>query len=167
MNYSDNFEEFCAGLDGGGAFLVVEDKSGRVNIMTIGWAQAGFIWGMPVMTVFVRPSRHTHVLLGKASHFSVCVPAAGTRKKELAFCGSKSGRDYDKARACSLPLKEGVRKNIKYVEGPGLVYQCELLGGTELAAGTLAEALRAGCYPAGDVHTMYFGKIVRTDKFTK
>ena len=166
MSYSGYLDELCSGLEGGGAFLVVEDKSGRVNIMTIGWAQAGFVWGMPVMTVFVRPSRHTHQLLGKASHFSVCVPAAGSRTKELAFCGSRSGRDYDKARACSLPLSEGVKKDIKYVQGPGLVYQCELLGGSELAAGTLPEAVRASYYAAGDVHTMYFGKIVRADKFT-
>ena len=105
MNYSDNFGKFCEALEGAGAFLVVEDKKGRVNVMTIGWAQAGFIWNQPVMTVMVRPSRHSHLMLENADHFSVCVPRRGEMKKELAFCGTKSGRDYDKIRACALKLK--------------------------------------------------------------
>jgi hypothetical protein len=30
----------------------------------------------------------------------------GELKNELAFCGTKSGRDCDKARACGLTLKD-------------------------------------------------------------
>lgn len=167
MDYRNNFNELCDALEGPGAFLTVMDKQGRVNIMTIGWAQAGVIWGLPVLTVLVRPSRHTHLFLSRASHFSVYVPAPGTRDKELAFCGSRSGRDYDKVRVCSFTLKEGVKKDIRYPEGPGLVYQCGLLGGIELSAGNLPAALRAKFYPDGDAHTMYFGKILKADKHQK
>lgn len=145
--------------------MVVEDKKGRVNVMTIGWAQEGFIWGGPVMTVLVRPSRHTHSMMENAAHFSVCVPRRGEMKKELAFCGTKSGREYDKARACGLKLIEGKAKDIKYIDGCGLVYQCEICGKTALKTETLAADVLKKYYPDKDLHTLYFGKILKAEKF--
>lgn len=166
MKYCDHFDKLCAALEGAGAFLVVEDKIGRVNVMTIGWAQTGVVWGQPMLTVLVRPSRHTHDLLAKATHFSVCVPPAGAMKKELAFCGGKSGRDYDKARLCGLTLKPGYGHKVKYIAGCELVYQCELYGTTVIDAETAAPPALSRYYPGkGDLHTVYFGRIVKAEKF--
>jgi len=165
MKYDENFGKLCGALEGSGAFLVVEDKKGRVNVMTIGWAQLGVIWGEPVMTVLVRPSRHTHSLLEKAAHFSVCVPRRGALKKELAFCGTKSGREYDKARACALTLKAG-KPGIKYIEGCELVYQCEILARTDLAREKIGPGPLGKYYPANDPpHTLYFGKVLKAESF--
>jgi flavin reductase (DIM6/NTAB) family NADH-FMN oxidoreductase RutF len=166
MKYSENFDKLCEALEGAGAFLVVENGKGRVNVMTIGWAQVGIIWGMPVLTVMVRPSRHTHAMLGKASHFSVCVPRRGELKKELAFCGTKSGRDYDKIRACALQLKEGSVKGLKYIDGCELVYQCEVYGKHDLQREALATGALSKYYPGVETpHTLYFGKIVKAEIF--
>lgn len=95
--YRALLDETCGQLPKG-AFLMVDG-----NPMTIGWAQFGVIWGRPVCTVFVRHSRHTHALLEKSNVFTVSVPAAGTMREALAYCGSHSGRDGDKLaglRAC-------------------------------------------------------------------
>jgi flavin reductase (DIM6/NTAB) family NADH-FMN oxidoreductase RutF len=166
MKYCDNFEKLCEALEGAGAFLVVEDKIGRLNAMTIGWAQVGVIWGQPIMSVLVRPARHTHALLEDASHFSVCVPRRGELKKELAFCGTKSGRDYDKIRACGLKVLQGYGKKVKYLDGCELVYQCELYGKTKLERASLPAAVTGRYYPGHDEpHTLYFGKILKADKF--
>jgi len=165
MEYYARFDKLCEALEGAGAFLVVADKKSRVNIMTVGWAQAGFIWGTRLLSVLVRPSRHTHALLSHASHFSVCVPPAGAMKKELAYCGTKSGREYDKARACGLMLREGEVKDMKYIEGSALVYQCELFGSAGLETVNLPAAVKERYYPDGDVHTLYFGKIIRAENF--
>ena len=164
--FRKGFADLCKALSRGGAFLVVQDENGRPNPMTIGWAQAGFMWGQPIMTVLVRPSRYTHASLENAAHFSVCVPARGELKKELAFCGSKSGRDYDKIRACGMTLKDGAVKGLKYLDGCALVYQCELAGKTELKRETLPAAALAAFYPGHEApHTLYFGKIIKADKF--
>jgi flavin reductase (DIM6/NTAB) family NADH-FMN oxidoreductase RutF len=166
MKYSEHFDKLCAALEGSGAFLVVEDSIGRVNVMTIGWAQLGLIWSQPVMTVLVRPSRYTHDLLSKATHFSVCVPYQGGMQKELAYCGSKSGRDFDKARVCGLTLKEGYGHKVKYIEGCELVYQCEICVSTGLPTACSEQPALSRYYPGGgDVHTVYFGKIVKSEKF--
>ncbi|HAN05381.1 MAG TPA: flavin reductase [Elusimicrobia bacterium] len=165
MRYDEHFKELCEALEGAGAFLVVADKKGRVNLMTIGWAQIGVVWGQPVLTVLVRPSRHTHALLEDASRFSVCVPRRGELKKELAFCGTKSGRDYDKARACALTLKEG-EPGVKYIDGCALVYQCEILGRTTLAGGKTAPSVLERYYSGDDApHTLCFGKVLKAEKF--
>lgn len=165
MRYYEHFDRLCEALEGAGAFLVVEDGNGRVNAMTIGWAQAGVIWGQPVMTVLVRPSRYTHAMLETAKRFSVCVPRRGEMKKELAFCGTKSGRDYDKIRACALTVKEG-SAGAKYIEGCELVYECELYGRTEMKAGSVSGPAMGKYYPdGGDLHTVYFGKILKAEKF--
>ena len=166
MNYSKNFDKLCGALEGSGAFLVAENKHGRVNAMTIGWAQAGFMWGEPVLTVLVRPSRYTHALLEGATHFSVCVPRTGELSKELAFCGSKSGRDYDKVRACGMKLKDGAVKGVKYLDGCALVYQCELRGSAALKRETIGREELERYYPAADApHTLFFGKILKAEQF--
>ena len=66
MKYIKSYEEFerlNKALHSDGAFLVVKDKKGKVNVMTIGWAMIGVVWGKPMMTVFVRPARYTHELI--------------------------------------------------------------------------------------------------------
>lgn len=164
MLYHAEFGALCAALEGAGAFLVVEAK-GRVNPMTIGWAQAGFVWGLPVMTVLVRASRYTHSLMGAAARFSVCVPAPGEMRKELAYCGSKSGRDYDKVRACGLELRDGSAPGVKLIGGCALAYECEKTGSAELRAEDLPGAVRARYYPEGDLHTLFFGRIIKAENF--
>jgi len=166
MKYSEHFDELCAALEGAGAFLVVEDAKGRVNAMTIGWAQLGVIWGEPIMSVLVRPSRHTFDMLKTATHFSVCVPRPGELKKELAFCGTKSGREYDKLRVCGFKLKDGSVKGVKYLDGCALVYQCALYGSYELKRETLSPQALAKYYQPGEVpHTVYFGKLIKAEHF--
>ena len=113
------------------------------------------------MTVLVRPSRYTHELLEGARYFSVCVPALGAWKKELAFCGSKSGREYDKLRACALNTTDGSKPGIKLIEGAALSYECELLSKAEMPSSALPEEIRKKYYPAGDSHTLYFGEVIR------
>jgi len=165
MNYYAHFDRLCEALEGPGAFLVVGAPQGPVNATTIGWAQLGVIWGLPILTVLVRPSRYTHLLLESASGFSVCVPKRGELKKELAFCGSKSGREYDKIRAAGLKLKEGVN-GVKYIHGCDLVYQCELYGRTDLQREALATGTLSKYYPDVEVpHTVYYGKIVKAESF--
>jgi flavin reductase (DIM6/NTAB) family NADH-FMN oxidoreductase RutF len=158
MEYFKKFDKLCKALGAGGAFLVVTGEKNKTNIMTIGWAQIGVIWGKPVMTVLVRPSRYTHGLMEKAGCFTVCVPPEGKMRKELAFCGSKSGRDHDKVKECGFSLKEG-QAGTRYIAGSELVYECRLLEHTEVQPAVLAQSVKDSFYKDGDFHTVYFGEI--------
>ena len=57
-----------------GVFLTTQGKDRKPNIMTIGWLQGGIIWGRPILTVLVRPSRYTFTLLEENPSFTVGVP---------------------------------------------------------------------------------------------
>ena len=69
-----------------GAFVTSGD-----NVMVASWGFVGVMWGKKVFVAPIRDSRYTKQMLDKTGEFTVSVPAAGSMKKELAFCGSKSG----------------------------------------------------------------------------
>jgi len=140
-----------------GAFLVVQ-AGDKLNVMTIGWASLGFIWGQPMMTVLVRKSRYTFGIIEKASEFTVSVPLVDM-KKELAFCGSNSGRRVDKIKQCNLELFPGEKVRTPIVNIPGFHFECRIVYKSPIDPSVLAESYKH-LYPEKDHHTIYYGEIV-------
>jgi flavin reductase (DIM6/NTAB) family NADH-FMN oxidoreductase RutF len=162
MKYIKSYEEFerlNKALHSDGAFLVVKDKKGKVNVMTIGWAMIGVVWGKPMMTVFVRPARYTHELIENAVSFSVCVPNTGKMKEELAFCGTSSGKMVDKIKQCGLSLVQGKHKDNVLIDDCKLFYECEIVEKTKMLPETLSHEITEEFYPKKDFHSIYFGEI--------
>ena len=139
-----------------GAFLTV--KAGdSMNTMTIGWALIGFIWQRNIFMVAVRNSRHTFSIIEKAVDFTVTVPS-GDMKDALMFCGSNSGRDLDKLKACDL-FPAAAQKTISPVlKMPGIHLECRICFKAPMDSAYLDPALE-DLYPAKDYHTLYFGEI--------
>jgi len=152
---------------GNGIFLMTGKQ--EKNPMTIGWCQWGVIWGMPVCTVLVRQTRYSHGLLERDGVFTVCAPEKGTMKKDLAFCGSRSGRDMDKKAQLKLATVPARAGGVDALAGCALHFECEVVFKLEMGGhmDTLAPEIRRRFYdPAaqegedGNPHTVYFGKIV-------
>ncbi len=141
-----------------GAFLTV--KAGQaLNTMTIGWATIGYVWSRPIMMVAVRLSRHTFSLIEEASDFTVSIPSVDMQD-ELNFCGTQSGRDYDKFKECNLPVTPGQRVNSPIISVPGLHYENKIVYKSAMDPAFISPELNRELYAAGDYHTLYFGKIV-------
>lgn len=139
-----------------GAFLTV--KAGEeLNTMTIGWATIGVAWRKPVMMVMVRNSRHTFGLIEKAADFTVSVPT-GDMKKEIAFCGTKSGRDVDKFTECRLKTEPGLRVASPIIRTPGIHFECRIVYKHAIDPTHLTREYDP-IYPEKDYHTLYFGEI--------
>ena len=160
MKYSERFDDFCAAMENDGAFLVVTDKQGKTNVMTIGWSTIGVIWYEPVIQVLVRPTRHTYTIIENATHFSVCLPV-GKMQKELAYCGSHSGKDKDKFKECNLKLLPGQTKGISVIDGCDIYYECELIHKNKVMKETLDPRISKKYYTNSDQHSIYFGKILK------
>jgi flavin reductase (DIM6/NTAB) family NADH-FMN oxidoreductase RutF len=142
-----------------GAFLTV--KAGEaLNTMTIGWATIGVVWSRPIFMVAVRLSRHTFSLIEKADDFTVAIPATGTMEDELTFCGTQSGRDYDKFEECNLPVALAQKVSTPIIQVPGLHYECQIIYTSAMAPAFFSRELDENIYPARDYHTLYFGHIV-------
>jgi len=139
-----------------GAFLTV--KAGEaLNTMTIGWATLGFAWKKPMMMVMVRNSRHTFSLIEKAADFTVSVPAADM-KKEIAFCGTRSGRDVDKFKECKLKTAPSRQVVSPIIQVPGIHFECRIVYRNAIDPSRLTREFDS-IYPEKDYHTLYFGEI--------
>ena len=141
-----------------GAFLTV--KTGEaLNTMTIGWATLGYLWSKPIMMVAVRLSRHTFTLIEKAQDFTVSIPSVDL-SDELTFCGTQSGRDYDKIAECNLELAAAQLVDTPIINVPGLHYECKIVYKAAMNPAFLDKAYDTAIYPAKDYHTHYFGEIM-------
>ncbi len=150
-----------------GAFLLTGGDV--LNAMTIGWCQWGVVWERPVCTVFVRKSRYTYDLM-QSGTFTVSVPEPGTMKKELTYCGTKSGRDVNKAKELKLsftPIGEGL---VPALSGCTIHFACKTLFHMDFDAEKMQKAMDADTlkrfYGAnqklgnGDPHVAFFGEVV-------
>lgn len=155
-----DFDQVQAQVGGNGALLIGQAPGGTPNPMTIGWGLGGTCWGRSVFLVLVRPSRYTHGLIEKSGEFTVSVPAGGL-ERELAVCGTKSGRDMDKIAELGLTIAQGTVVSVPTLDVPGVHYECRVLAKTDLVPdGLLNAEVRAKHYPSGDLHTLYFGEVL-------
>ncbi len=143
----------------GGVFLISNDnQSLRPNVMTIGWLELGIVWRRPIITVLVRPSRHTFSLLEENPFFVVGVPPSSW-KKEIDFCGSTSGREVDKFSQCGFNPVNINDFPVPVIEGCEVAFGCEIIQKTRVEAGNFIASILDEFYPQGDYHSIYFGEI--------
>lgn len=141
----------------GWALLTAGDKS-DFNTMTVSWGAIGEILGKPSMFVFVRPQRYTHDFCEKSEYFTVSC-FEGKCRKELSFCGAKSGRDYDKFKETGLTAETDGEH--VYCAEAEYVFLCKKSAKTFLTPENFYDEAINGCYSAKDYHDIYVGEIVK------
>ena len=149
----DNFVKLIAN---DWALLTAKDGEG-CNPMTVSWGGVGELWGKDTATVYVRESRYTKGLMDKENYFSLCF-FGGAQKEALAFCGSKSGRDFDKVKETGLtPVYD---EAAPYFEETTLVLICRKEARLRFDESCFTdEAIMQKCYADHDMHYIYFGEI--------
>jgi flavin reductase (DIM6/NTAB) family NADH-FMN oxidoreductase RutF len=141
-----------------GAFLTV--KAGEdLNTMTIGWATLGFVWTKPIFMVAVRDSRYTFGIMERADDFTVSVPMTDMND-EVMFCGTKSGRDYDKFKECGVEPGAAKKTFSPIIETPGIHLECKIVYKSAMDPALLDDEYDEKLYPEKDYHTLYFGEIL-------
>lgn len=147
-----------------GAFLTA--GGAPWNPMTIGWAQFGVVWSRPVMNVMVRKSRFTYGLMEQSDVFTVSVPREKELAKELAFCGSRSGRDVNKQEVAGLTRLAARAGGADAVADCGIIFECRIVQKQLLDLNTLDPEIRRRNYgsnqalPDGDPHVIYVGEVL-------
>jgi flavin reductase (DIM6/NTAB) family NADH-FMN oxidoreductase RutF len=140
-----------------GAFLTAKSEA-QLNTMTIGWATVGIIWSKPIMMVAVRNSRHTFGIMENAKDFTVSFPK-DDMKDELMFCGTKSGRTFDKFKECGLKPGQAQKTLSPIIQAPGIHFECKIVYKSAMDPALLDAGYRQ-LYPKNDFHTLYFGEIL-------
>lgn len=154
--YNQYISEVNKHLTSGGIFLTAGSE--KVNTMVIGWGGITFFWGKPVFVVPVRKSRFTHQFIEESDEFTISIPLKEDLKKALAFCGTKSGRDFDKFKECNLTAAPSKVINTPIIGECSLHYECKVIYKQNVTEDNLDKGIIERWYP--DYHTFYYGEIV-------
>ena len=129
----------------------------KFNMMTVSWGGVGELWNKEVCFIFVRPQRYTFEFTEKNDLFTLSFYPKEYHKA-LSFCGSHSGRDFDKAKETGLtPL---------FVDGSTafeqakIVLVCKKIAGQFMTPDGFYDKSIEKNYAAGDYHKIYVGEIV-------
>lgn len=138
-------------------FLLTAGTPEDYNTMTCSWGALGEIWGHPSATAYVRSSRHTFGYMESGTRFTISVFPEAYRKA-LAFCGSHSGRDCDKAAETGL-TPVGLDGSVGFAQAK-LILVCEKVYAQDLQAERMEPQVRAQFYAQDAMHRMYIGRIL-------
>ncbi len=164
ISYLEAIAETAEHLAHGGVFLTVGGE--QPNTMTIGWAWMGPSWKKEVFVALVRPQRHTYELIKKAGEFTISVPTQNPLREQLAFAGTKSGRDVNKFEGHGITAVPAQKVDAPIIGECGLHFECKTVLVQDMTGDHMNELMHEKCYPEDDFHVMFFGEIVdcyRTD----
>lgn len=159
IRYTDHFSETMRRLTEDGLLLVSSGAALTPNVMTIGWCAIGIMWGRPVLTIMVRPSRYTYKLIEEVPEFTVNVPPANLAAA-VKHCGTVSGSSHDKFQELHLDLLRSREVTPPVIRQCVVHHECRVIHRCDMSAETLVPDLRGQFYPEGNFHRYYFGQIL-------
>lgn len=159
LEFGTHYASVLRALTTRGLLVGSYDASGNGNVMTIGWASLGSVWGLPVWTILVRPSRYTYTCIEHTGCFTVNVPT-DAMTMACAVCGSKSGRDTDKFVECDLTAERAQNVLAPTVQQCPIVYECRVVHSNDVVPNKLADEILKSSYMSNDFHRVYYGKIL-------
>ena len=143
-------------------FLVTAGDKDNYNTMTANWGGVGYLWHKKVCFIFVRPVRYTYQFTESSDLFTLSFFDDKFRK-QLDYCGVKSGREVDKVKECGFTPYEIDGGGITFNEAR-LVIKCRKIYRQDIDPGGFMDELIAKNYPQKDYHTLYIGEIVKVLK---
>lgn len=159
INIRDLKENVLKMISDDWALLTAGNESG-FNTMTVSWGGIGELWGKDVAFIFVRPQRYTKEFIDREKMMTLSF-FSGKYKKELGFCGKKSGRDCDKMKETGFTpvFSDGTT----YIKEASHVLILKTLAVTDITPDSfLDKTIDESCYPNKDYHKVYIAEIVKT-----
>ena len=136
--------------------LITAGTEEKYNTMTASWGEVGVLWNKNVATIYIRPQRYTKEFVDSNDTFTLSVLPEEYRSA-LQFCGTKSGRDYDKAKETGLTPIE-VDGSVAFSQAR-LVLVCKKLYEDVIKPENFIDKSIESNYPIKDYHTMYIAEI--------
>lgn len=133
--------------------------SASPNPMTVSWGGFGTLWHRPMVTVYVRPTRHTFSLLNAEPFFSLNFLPPDYRDA-LDLCGSRSGRDLDKWKATGLHPHPCAEIPVPRVAEARLSFECRVLAWQDFDPERFLHRSVEENYAIHDYHRLFFGEVL-------
>jgi flavin reductase (DIM6/NTAB) family NADH-FMN oxidoreductase RutF len=140
--------------------------AGNWNTMTASWGAFGELWNRDAVFIFIRPGRRTRAFVDDNPLFTLSF-FEEKYHKALAFCGEKSGRDYDKAAETGLtPIVFGggiaggsISGAIAFQEASEIIV-CRKIYAQDIDPACFLDLSIESNYPQKDYHRMYAGEVL-------
>lgn len=139
--------------------LVTAGNLDSYNTMTASWGGFGHLWNRDVCWCVIRPQRYTYKFIEAADRFTLSF-FLKEHRDALKFCGTKSGRDYDKAAETGLTPFATESGAVAFEEAK-LVLECRKDYIHDLDPNGFLDPRIHSEYPDKDYHRMYLGEIER------
>ena len=144
--------------------LITAGKPGDYNTMTASWGGFGFIWGKPVAMAVVRHSRYTLEFMDNNAYFTYAFFPQAYREA-LNLCGTKSGRDCDKAKEAGItPISIPGIDAVTFAEARLTLVMRKILHQDLAEQAFVDKATFAEHYADGDIHRLFIGEIEQISK---
>ena len=154
----DNLNENVINLIGKDWCLITAGTIDSYNTMTASWGSMGFLWNKPVVAIFVRPQRHTFGFIESNDSFTLSFFTEEYRKA-LTLCGTKSGKDTDKAKEAGITPYSPTEDSVAFTEAR-LVLKCKKLYKSLLNEESFIDkSIIPAWYKDGDFHYAYVAEI--------
>lgn len=138
--------------------LIASGTPENYNMMTASWGSMGVLWRRKICFIFVRPTRYTYEFMEKNETFSLNFFSEEWREA-LNICGSKSGRDIDKAKETGLKPFAG-DNNTTGFEQARMVIECKKLYFHDFDPSNFLDPTIESHYTKKDYHRLYVGEIL-------
>lgn len=141
--------------------LVTAGNTGSFNTMTVSWGGIGYLWDRPVVYLFIRPERYTHDFIERENFLTVSFYDEKYRRA-LQICGTKSGRDMDKAAEAGLTPVATEKGSVTFSQAR-LTIECRKLFDIDMTEDSFKDrAVYEEWYKGpkgGGLHTIYVAEI--------
>jgi len=111
------------------------------NLITLAWV-ARVVSEPPIMSISIRPSRHSYSLIEKLGEFVINVPDT-KQIREMDFCGTRTGRKVNKWNELNLTKEKSSHVKVPHIKEFPINIECKVMN--TLEHGT---------------HKIYFGEVL-------
>ena len=99
-------------------------------------------------------------MLEESDEFAVNIPLNKDLRKELGFCGTKSGRNHDKIKEANLKLLDSRKVSTPILADCDLHYECKVIYKQAMEPNSIPDTIKNRYYSSNDFHVVYYGEII-------
>jgi len=102
----------------------------KANLITLAWV-GRVVSNPPIMSISIRPSRHSFSLIEELNEFVINVPFTGNIK-QVDFCGTRTGKKVDKWDALNLTKEKATKISVPLVKEFPINIECTVVKNLEI-----------------------------------
>ncbi|MCD7898801.1 MAG: DUF4468 domain-containing protein [Bacteroides sp.] len=138
--------------------LITAGNDQQFNMMTASWGGLGVLYGKPIATCFINPTRFTYQLMEKNDTYTLTFYTEAYRDA-LKYCGSTSGKNADKVKGSGLtPIT--TPDGSKAFGEAWLVIECRKLVSQSLMPEAISDQKIKDEWIGKQLHKMFIGEII-------